>query len=166
MQKKIYSKISFKQIITAFIICCTVLVSCKKTDAPDNTTPVKEAKFSADVNGVAVSGSNFLDISYITTNDEDYGVPYAEIHIAGTNAMLDVMINNPTVKQYNISAASDEAGIVLQANGNTYETTGTTVLNITEATASKISGTISGTFTNEITGATITVSNCSFSAQF
>jgi hypothetical protein len=154
------------KIITTIILCCTIMVACKKKDTPNNTVPSKEAKFTVDISGTTVSGSNFLGISYITANDEDYGIPYAEIHIAGTNCMLDVLINNPTVKQYNVSAASDEAGIILQANGSNYETTNTSVLNITEATASKISGTISGTFLNETTGAAVTLTNCSFSAQF
>jgi hypothetical protein len=142
------------------------LVACKKSDSPAETPVTKNAKFSLDISGTTSSGTEFLDHSFITTNDEVLAIPYAEIHIAGANGMIDVLITNPTVKQYNIDGTSTEGAVVLSTNGIVYEATSTSVLSITEATSSKISGTVSGAFKNVNTGATVQVTNGSFSAQF
>jgi hypothetical protein len=166
MKKKLQFKNGLKAIFLLGFSCCVMLVACKKTDGPTEVPTIKNAKFSADVNGTSATGTEFLEDSYITTNDEFLAIPYAEIHIAGSNSMLDLMIASPTVKQYNVGNTSSEAGIVIQVNGTIYEATNTSVLNVTEATGSKIAGTISGTFKNVATGATVTVSNGNFSAQF
>jgi hypothetical protein len=165
--KKIVQLKKRLEAILLIILCCSVaLIACKKKDSPIDTAPVKEAKFSATVNGAAVSGAGVSDDSFITTNDEFTGAAYAEIHIAGTNTTLEIMIENPTVKQYDVTPNSNEASLILTVNDVMCETTSTSVLNITEATASKISGTISGAFKNLSSGATVTVSNGSFSSQF
>jgi hypothetical protein len=167
MKKNVQFKKSFKALLLLVLCSSIAFVACKKKDTPAVDIPVtKNAKFSADVNGTNATGTDFLDFSYITTNDEFLEVPYTEIHIAGSNSTLDVMIANPTVKQYNLGNTSPDAGLTLSLNGSIYEATASSVLNITEATASKISGTISGTFKNVNTGANAQITNGSFSAQF
>jgi hypothetical protein len=164
MKRNLQIKSSIKFLLVLGIICVTFLQSCKKNS--DVPATVKEAKFSADVNGTAASGNSLLEESYTTTNDEFLGTAYTELHISGSNTILDIMIANPSVKQYNVGAANAEAGLVLNVNGTLYEATSNTLLNITEATDSKISGTFSGTLKNINTTATVQVNNGSFTAQF
>jgi hypothetical protein len=166
MKKNLHFKNAFKTLFLLSLSCCVIFVACKKSS--NNIDPVvsKTGNFSANVAGAVVNGSEFSDESYITTNDEFLEVPYAEIHLAGGNNMIDIMITNPTVKQYTTGGSSTEAGITFSVNGTVYAATSTSVLKITEATASKISGTISGTFLNTNTNATVQVTDGSFTAQF
>jgi hypothetical protein len=167
MKKNVQFQKGLKALFLVVFSCCALLLACKKTDTPvEVPATVKNAKFSMDVNGTNATGTDFLDFSYITANDEFLEVPYTEIHIAGSNSTLDVMIANPTVKQYSFNGTSSDAGILLNVSGEIYEATSTSVLNITEATTSKISGNVSGAFKNVNTGATVQLTNGNFSAQF
>jgi hypothetical protein len=164
MKKTIQIKKALNALLLLSFSCFTLLVSCKKST--NNVDAEKSANFSVTVDGAAVNGTEFLDESYITTNDEFLETAYAEIHIAGANTLLDVMIANPTVKQYSLGGASSETGVLINVNGTIYEPSTTAVLNITEATSSKIVGNISGTFTNVNSAATAQITNGSFTAQF
>jgi hypothetical protein len=166
MKKNVQFQKGLKTLFLLVFSCCALLVACKKTDTPVEPPITQGAKFSMDISGTSATGTEFFDHSYITTNDEFLAVPYAEIHIGGSNSMFDLMIANPTVKQYSVSATSTEAGLAINANGILYEGTSTSVLNITEVTSSKITGTVSGTFKNVSSGATVQITNGSFSAQF
>lgn len=164
MKKKLHLKKVHTSIALLCICCIILFTSCNKNES--NVPVVRGATFTADVNGVSSTGADFLDFSYSTSNDEFLETPYTEIHIAGSNALLAVMIANPTAKQFSLGASNAEAGVLLTLGGTLYEATNTAILVITEATSTKLIGTISGTFSNVNTGANIQVTKISFTAQF
>jgi hypothetical protein len=166
MKKNLHFKNAFKTLFLLSFSCCILFVACKKSGNDVEPTMPKTGNFSANVAGTVITGSQFIEDSYITTNDEFLEIPYAEIHLAGGNNMITIMLANPSVKQYTTGGNSEEAGITISINGIIYAATSTSVLKITEATASKISGTISGPFENTNTGATVQVTDGSFTTQF
>jgi hypothetical protein len=167
MKKNLSVKSAIKAMLLQCVCSTLLLTACKKS-SNNNVEPAasKTGSFSAKVAGVAVGGTQFIDESYITTNDEFLEMPYAEIHIAGGNNVLDIMLANPAVKQYSLGVANSEAGVNLVFNGVMYEATSAATFNIIEATQSKISGTIAGTFKNVTNSNTIQVTEGNFTAQF
>jgi hypothetical protein len=166
MKKNLHFKNAFKTLFLLSFSCCILFVACKKSGNDVEPTLPKTGNFSANVAGTVITGSQFVEDSYITTNDEFLEIPYAEIHLAGGNNMIDIMLPNPSVKQYSVGGASAEAGITITVNGVIYEATNTAILKITEASANKISGTISGTFKNVMNTTTVQVTDGSFTTQF
>jgi hypothetical protein len=166
MKKNLPFKSAIKATLLLGVCSTLLLTACKKSSNNVEPAASKTASFSAKVAGVAVGGTQFIDESYITTNDEFLEMPYAEIHIAGGNNVLDIMLANPAVKQYSLGVANTEAGVNLLVNGILYEATSAATFNITEATQSKISGTIAGTFKNVSNTNTIQVTEGNFTAQF
>ena len=163
MKKNSHIKNAIRGFVLLGLSCCLFMTACNKEV---DVVASKNGSFSANVAGTSMTGAELLDFSYITNNDEFLESPYAEIHLAGTNAVIDISLVNPAAKLYPLAGTNAEAGVVLNVNGIMYEGTTASQFIITEATSSKISGTISGTFKNVSSAATVQITNGSFTAQF
>jgi transglutaminase/protease-like cytokinesis protein 3 len=162
-KKKFILQTKFIMLLLALVMV-VLIPSCKKSNVDEVVQ--KDASFALTVNNGSFSGNQIGEESYITQTDEFIDVPYAELHLAGTDVKLDVMFANPSVKQYSFATANEEAGITLSANNTVYSPGSNAVVNITKIGSNNIAGTIAGTFKDVNGGADITITSGNFNVQF
>lgn len=99
-----------------------LLGACKKKEA-ENIPPIEVSKtgnFSLNLGSNALQGSIYGEGIY-TQGHEITGVPTLELHLAGNNGQIDVMLLNPTINtdiKCGVSNSDNLFKVVEYSNGN------------------------------------------------